>query len=211
MDQTTSRLRKTFRYPADNDSDDSLPEALDEEEQDNLIHTLHTQNTITNTQYTHILLTLPLICILPYLRTLFHPSTSLLSILSITSLLSTSYLLYSLPPGLTGIPILDSLNTKTQTQTHSHTRTRTRTLPVSSSSGPLQIYLPPLNILLSATLGLLGSLAKAKARSQGSILWFGFEWVPAGIYAVVVAAKMVMGSVDPEEELKGLRYGYKGA
>jgi hypothetical protein len=31
MDQTTSRLRKTFRYPTDNDSDDSLPEALDEE------------------------------------------------------------------------------------------------------------------------------------------------------------------------------------
>lgn len=31
MEQTTSRLRKTFRYPTDNDSDDSSPEALDEE------------------------------------------------------------------------------------------------------------------------------------------------------------------------------------
>lgn len=31
MEQTTSRLRKTFRYPTDDDSDDSLPEALDEE------------------------------------------------------------------------------------------------------------------------------------------------------------------------------------
>jgi hypothetical protein len=31
MEQTTARLRKTFQYPTDNDSEDSLPEALDEE------------------------------------------------------------------------------------------------------------------------------------------------------------------------------------
>ena len=31
MEQTTARLRKTFHYPVDNDSDDGLPEALDEE------------------------------------------------------------------------------------------------------------------------------------------------------------------------------------
>jgi hypothetical protein len=31
MEQTTAKLRKTFRYPTDNDSDDSLPEAMDEE------------------------------------------------------------------------------------------------------------------------------------------------------------------------------------
>jgi hypothetical protein len=31
MEQTSTKLRKTFRYPTDNDSDDDLPEALDEE------------------------------------------------------------------------------------------------------------------------------------------------------------------------------------
>ncbi len=31
MEQTTARLRKTFQYPTDNESEDSLPEALDEE------------------------------------------------------------------------------------------------------------------------------------------------------------------------------------
>ena len=31
MEQTTARLRKTFHYPTENDSEDSLPEALDEE------------------------------------------------------------------------------------------------------------------------------------------------------------------------------------
>ncbi|PQE17771.1 Histone acetyltransferase protein [Rutstroemia sp. NJR-2017a BVV2] len=109
-----------------------------------------------------------------------------------------------LPPGVTGISFLDSINSKTQAKARTH-------LPVFSSDGPLQTYLPYLNIALSAILGVLGSLVKAKTRAQGDIVWVGFEWVPGGIYAVVVVAKMVMGSVDPEEELRELRYGYKGA
>jgi hypothetical protein len=31
MEKATARLRKTFHYPTDNDSDDSLPKSLDEE------------------------------------------------------------------------------------------------------------------------------------------------------------------------------------
>ncbi len=31
MEQTTSRLRKTFHYPTENDPEDDLPEALDED------------------------------------------------------------------------------------------------------------------------------------------------------------------------------------
>ncbi|TGO55401.1 hypothetical protein BOTNAR_0245g00060 [Botryotinia narcissicola] len=110
MEQTTSRLRKTFRYPTDNDSDDSLPDALDEEEQDNLIQHLATLHTKYNTIYTRFLLCLPLISIIPYLLTLFSPITSLLSILSITSLLSTAFLIYSLPPEKTSISFLDKIN-----------------------------------------------------------------------------------------------------
>lgn len=44
MEHTTSRLRKTFHYPTENDSDDSLPEALDEEgmfEPRHLPHAIH--------------------------------------------------------------------------------------------------------------------------------------------------------------------------
>lgn len=33
MEQPASRLRKTFQYPTENDSDDLLPEAIDEEGQ----------------------------------------------------------------------------------------------------------------------------------------------------------------------------------
>ena len=32
-----------------------------------------------------------------------------------------------------------------------------------------------------------------------------------GVYGVVLLAKWMMGSVDPEGELEGLRYGFKGA
>ena len=39
----------------------------------------------------------------------------------------------------------------------------------------------------------------------------GFAWLPGAVYAVVVGGKWVMGSVNPEVELAGLRYGFKGA
>lgn len=35
--------------------------------------------------------------------------------------------------------------------------------------------------------------------------------LPAVVYAVVVAAKLVMSSVDPERDLTGLKYENKGA
>jgi len=53
----------------------------------------------------------------------------------------------------------------------------------------------------------LGWLLKRK----GEHIWGGFAILPLGIYTVVLLAKVVMGSVDPEGELGGLRYGFKGA
>jgi len=37
MDQTTAHLRKTFKYPIDNNEDDDLPDAMDEEGQPSLL------------------------------------------------------------------------------------------------------------------------------------------------------------------------------
>lgn len=42
-------------------------------------------------------------------------------------------------------------------------------------------------------------------------VWWGFGWLPGLVWGVVVLAKWIMGGVDPESELGGLRYGYKGA
>ncbi|KAA8564971.1 hypothetical protein MFRU_008g01820 [Monilinia fructicola] len=214
MEHTTSRLRKTFHYPTENDSDDSLPEALDEEEQENLIQHLTTLHTKYNTLYTRILLCLPLISTIPYFLTLFSATTSLLSILSITSLLSTAFLVYTLPPEKTAISILDNLNQPTKGSAPSKTRV------TGVDNGPLETYLPTLNLVLSSVLGILGALIKSKHQSKASsaaagaeadIFWTGFEWLPLAIYLVVLLAKTVMGSVDPEEELGSLRYKYKGA
>jgi hypothetical protein len=35
--------------------------------------------------------------------------------------------------------------------------------------------------------------------------------LPGVVYASVVGAKVVMAGVDPERELRGLKYDYKGA
>ena len=47
----TTRLRKTFHYPADSDSDEPA-EGIDEQEQEKLISTLSTQDADTTALYT---------------------------------------------------------------------------------------------------------------------------------------------------------------
>jgi hypothetical protein len=227
MEQTTSRLRKTFQYPTDGDSDDDLPEALDEEglcslqssnflqaslirpplpEQESLIRTLHQENLTRNTQYAQQLLALPLASILLYLPSLFTTPTALLSLLSITSLLSTAYLLYSLPPGMTSIAFLDNLNNPSPSISQKSPQGIQGFKQFRLGDGPIAQYLPYLNLGLCTVLVLLGMVVGRRTE-----IWWGFEWLPAGVQAVVLLAKWVMGSVDPEGELGGLRYGFKGA
>lgn len=103
-----TRLRRTFHYPTDESSNGSTPEVLDEEEQEKLIQTLAEQNANTNQQYQIILLALPILSCIPYLLALFRPSTTLIAVLGLTSLASTAFLLFSLPPTETGIHALDA-------------------------------------------------------------------------------------------------------
>jgi hypothetical protein len=145
-----------------------------------------------------------LLSIVPYVPSLFNGQTSLLSILSITSLLATAYLLYILPPGQTAISYLDTLNTSPSKDTSSR---RQFSQNLSLDDGPLKQYLPYLNLGLCGVLVLLGMVLSRKIEE----LWWGFGWLPAGVYSVVLLAKWMMGSVDPEGELGGLRYRFKGA
>lgn len=59
---------------------------------------------------------------------------------------------------------------------------------------------------LCIILGLLGTVSKST-----EMIWWGFGWLPAGVYTVVLVAKVLMGSVDPETELESLKYEFKGA
>lgn len=74
------------------------------------------------------------------------------------------------------------------------------------SQGPVQKYLPVLNLALVMVLGLLGTVFRGREE-----VWRGFGWLPAGVYGVILIAKFVMGSVNPEAELETLKYEFKGA
>lgn len=79
---------------------------------------------------------------------------------------------------------------------------------MSSNKSPLEKFLPLLNAVLVAVLMLMGLVTKSDSLM---FAWIGMGNLPGVIYGVVVLAKVVMASVDPEGELTGLKYDYKGA
>lgn len=145
-----------------------------------------------------MLIALPVVTIIPYIPALISLETRLFALLSITSLLSTAYLLYQLPHTDTGIPIIDqwtqSANVKKSV--------------ISNNRSPLEKHLPLLNGGLTGVLVLLGLVTKSPSAS---FAWIGMGNLPAIVYGVVLLSKIVMASVDPEGELSGLKYEYKGA
>lgn len=78
---------------------------------------------------------------------------------------------------------------------------------LAATDGPIKRFLPYLNIGLCVILLGLGSMAQRK----GVAIWLGFAWLPTAVYGTAVAAKWLMGNVDPEGELSSLRYELKGA
>ncbi|KAK3314962.1 hypothetical protein B0H66DRAFT_328598 [Apodospora peruviana] len=230
----TTRLRKTFQYPTDESSDPgNSPEAMDEEEQETLIATLAEQNHQRNQQFRQLLLLMPAISSIPYLLHLI-PSSSpssrasslLLSLLSLSSLASTAFLVSRLPPTRTGIDFVDQWSGAASSSSSNITMmpggvgmSRRRRSSVSAATAadmlgqttsPLEIYLPYLNGAVCLLAVLTGYVPHLR-RNGGDLfsLWLGT--LPGLIYAVVLVAKVVMAGVDPERDLGGLKYEYKGA
>ncbi|KAI1354174.1 hypothetical protein F5Y01DRAFT_23868 [Xylaria sp. FL0043] len=267
----------TTTSPSSYDSDSDGGPALDEQEQEELIQSLVQQNAKRNAQFRLFLLALPAISTLPYLLVLFSSLSILISrdgssrnnnpgeggvkgrstatdiwiaLLALSSLASTAWMLWSLPPGVTGIRALDawvgsadttSSPSSTSSSSSSSSRHQQRQQqqqpgllgPIGANAqrrrrasaagsrfffwaqhhrSPLQQYLPFLNMAICALLVLTGVLSSqrsaAAVRHWGHV---GLANLPALIYVVVLVGKMLMGSVDPEKELSGLRYEYKGA
>lgn len=114
-----------------------------------------------------------------------------------------------LPSNESGLPYIDALNApKTDSKGsrggNDGYTDRIAQLGQSADRGPLELYLPLLNIGLVGVLFLGGWLLKE------GVAWPGFGLLPGAVYVFVVGAKVVMGSVDVRE-LEGLKYGYKGA
>ncbi|KAM5343062.1 hypothetical protein ACJ41O_014028 [Fusarium nematophilum] len=238
----TARLRRTFHYPEE-DSTDSQPEALDEQEQEDLIGQLAAENAARDAQMRRFLFALPLLATIPYLPALINPPTALLALLSLTSLCSTAYLLHHQAPATSGITFIDkwarpktprptrppSLSTRgassglagdndddyddevdydTVYVPRGRQRRRRSSFSYVERRSPLEMYLPYLNLGLGVILILMAWVV-GKTRSEA--VWPGMGYLPLVVYGVVLLAKMVMGSVDPEKELSALKYDYKGA
>lgn len=219
----TARLRKTFRYPSDDEDNTSdLAEAMDEQEQESLIQTLSHRNANRNAQTRLLLLALPLLSTIPYLLA-FLPSSSsssdssrkVLGIIGLSSLAATTFLTWKKSPEKTGIPILDGLTEPNARATHKSFSRKAilAARGADRNGGPLEVYLPYLNMLLallSALTGLVQGHRLQHEAAQG-VHPVMLGALPGVVYSVVLGAKVVMASVDPERELGGLRYGYKGA
>ncbi|PON20728.1 hypothetical protein TGAM01_v210418 [Trichoderma gamsii] len=224
---SSARLRRTFQYP--NDSDSDSPEAMDEQEQDSLIQTLVSQNASQNELLARTLLALPLLSLIAYVRPLLNPATTSFAIFCTTSLLATAFLLYRLPPAQTGIPVIDAWASGTggaggrrSAGGSSATSSLVGGLRSSRNSlggllgrggidtrSPLEKTLPYLNLGLVTLLILMG-LVRGDERG-GGFGWVSMGNIPGLVYSVVLTAKVVMAGVDPERDLGSLRYGYKGA
>ncbi|KAK7920373.1 hypothetical protein PG985_008395 [Apiospora marii] len=211
-----ARLRRTLSYPADEDTlahDELLAqEALDEQEQEELIESLAAQNRARNSQFRLFLLALPILSTVPYLLSLVQPGrlNTLVAMLALTSLGSTAWMLHALPPGETGVPALDRwVKGVSGQQKDGGARGRSAMLDVMQRKSPLEVYMPYLNAGLCGVLVMTGLVSKDHGPQQWGHVGLGN--LPAVVYAVVLLAKMVMGSVDPEGELGALKYNYKGA
>ncbi|OAA41334.1 hypothetical protein NOR_05412 [Metarhizium rileyi] len=199
-----ARLRRTFRYPDDLDT----PEALDEQEQETLIADLAAQNRHANASFTTVLLLLPALSTIPYLPLLFRgPPHPVMAVLALTSLLSTAYILYTLPPAETGIAPLDAW-VRSDNIPAAREAIRRLKRGVAPDKSPLELYLPYLNCVLVGVLMLMGLVV---GRGNDGFSWAAMGNLPAVVYAVVLLTKVIMGGVDPERELLGLKYGFKGA
>ncbi|KAK2010324.1 hypothetical protein LZ32DRAFT_516774, partial [Colletotrichum eremochloae] len=211
--RAAARLRRTFHYPTDDDSADSQPDVMDEEEQEVLIQRLADENAARNAQFNTFLLALPLLTTIPYLVSLLSLSAPLTSLLSITSLLSTAFLLRTQPPGATGIQLLDAWSNPKTPRASPSSSLASSTSSISGASSfsfaadqksPLETYLPYLNLGLCIMLVLTGFVTRSGERHAFG--YVGLGNLPAIVYAVTLVAKVIMGSVDPEKELAALKY-----
>jgi len=207
-----ARFRKTFRYPDEDGDSDSMPEALDEEEQTSLISTLREQNLRINTIYTRLFTAFPLLLTLAYLPPISGLRSTRLPLLAITSLVCTAWSMYFLPAGRTGLSILDAIIANAKDTASDKVKGKRRAggrINAVGEGGPVQRYLPVMNVCLAGLILFSGILGREEESGEG-LGKVRVSMLPALALGVVLGVKIMLGSVDVDE-LEGLRYGYKGA
>ncbi|OKL59045.1 hypothetical protein UA08_05787 [Talaromyces atroroseus] len=197
-------LRRTFRYPDDEDEshDRSARQELDEEEQDDIIQNLHQKNDTDNRFYLTVFTVVPLIAAIAYIPALVSSSVAvgqrLIYVVCIISLLVTAYIMQS----------SGSLHPSRTNRRHDDLRPPSVTNPRWFPAALDGINRRCLVYANSALCGLLalGSLLRIVDTQRGSVLYL----LPAVFLAIIFLARRVTTEVDIGE-LEKLRYEYKGA
>lgn len=161
---------------------------------------------------------MPGLAAIPFLIACFtygSPSTAIVSLLGISSLAATAFLVHQQTPTKTGIRVLDAWSGADIKGKGREVAPAFRLSDWSGAGGrppPLEQYLPFLNMGLCAML--LLSLFLPRGASSAATLGTPYQLLgslPAAVYGVVLLSKVTMAGVDPERELNRLRYEYKGA
>lgn len=234
----TTRMRKAFRYPSE-DSDEDVPlEGIDEEgmisqrayslncycltirvEQEAMIQKLSARDATSTKVYQAVFLVVPLFATVVYTPSLVapdHSSEFFRSVIAITSLLASAYMLYCVP--------IDGW------QNPANAGAQVKGIP--DTNGPLGKYIGYLNGGLGAVLA-LGAYSAWRKGNEGAV-WLGI--IPGGkrqhadimagncrdiemlilqflslvVLILVLFLRIQLRPVD-FSELEALRYRYKGA
>ncbi|KAJ5757869.1 uncharacterized protein N7511_006563 [Penicillium nucicola] len=180
------RLRKAFRYP---DESDGEREELDEEEQEQVIEQLQSQNDARNAQYSMVLTALPLVTTVVFIPSVLSTSNHverLLSLIGMVALLATAYIMRS-------YPLQPDRKGKKPMTMHNERMAR------------LHGALMPGTSAICLTLALV-SLSAGSSWGIQPVLYL----IPGAMLVTILLAQRVMRSVDVTS-LKNLQYEYKGA
>ncbi|CAI6338389.1 unnamed protein product [Periconia digitata] len=221
-----ARLRKTFQYPSESDTEDAVEEGMDEQDQETILTTLSNKDTSSTRLYTLLLLILPLIPAALYIPRIFTLSPALFieSVASLASLLFSAYALYFLPLPPIRVSVHDSSEIGKKGAASDKGKSISRGADGSKTGGPararrdavpfiseevavlLEKYIVPVNAAICVFLGLI-ELGKGQTWGEGMLIGGGY--VPGFVLAVVMFARRELRVVDLGE-LEKLRYGTRG-
>lgn len=232
----TARVRKTFEYPEDDAQSTTSRDELDEEEQEHLISSLQAQSRNTNAIYATVFTLLPLACVPLYLYHLIFNSVipgrlRVLSLLSITSLLVSSFMMFFMS-NIDNTDARTRLNAR-QRQVHRSTFQQPQAASLATrakeaftqlmdklddlrmnldADGPLIQSLPFLNGIMCFLLAIAAwPLSTREVKGVPDFMWL-YLLVPTVMLLVTAAARLsIRNEQQGLQELRGLRYDYKGA
>jgi hypothetical protein len=199
MASASTRLRKTFKYPSDDEGSADSHDEMDEQEQESLITSLRAREDLSNAQYTLIFTILPLTATPVFIYYLFAASslrsTPLLCLLALTSLAASSYTMRFIPLYAASSPSRAQL---------------ARPALFVDSESPVQTLLPWLNGAIAGLLLFASWAVKGRANAPEG-MWLVL-CLPAVMLGVVAVARKSMKDVMVGlGELEGRRYELKGA